>query len=133
MPDARTSLISRNRQWCWSPFRCDLEDTRNPRRDFAAEPRPSRVIAQAVGNINANDWTIALRDRAWMRIPLSLSQLLAPDLTLRYFNPDCVRFVLAALIERRILDNKANDAQVRKTFRDDYAAVVAGLSKIKLT
>jgi hypothetical protein len=90
------------------------------------------VIARAISEIKSGDWTMVLRRGSILWIPFALSQRLAPDtLDLRYFDLGWVRWVLAALIERLILTNKANDARVRKTFHNEDAGILAALNKLR--
>jgi len=90
------------------------------------------VIAGAVSAIKVKDWTVALRDGSRMTMPLPLSYRLVPqELKLKYFDLTCVRAILASLIERRILENRQNDAHVRRTFRNKDVGVLGSLNRLK--
>jgi len=90
------------------------------------------VIAGAVSAIKGKDWTVALRDGSRMTMPLPLSYRLVPqELKLKYFDLTCVRAILASLIERRILENRQNDAHVRRTFRNKDVGVLGSLNRLK--
>jgi hypothetical protein len=89
-------------------------------------------LAHEVKEIKRADWAMPLRDGTRTLIPFTFAlRAMKGKLRLRYFHAPTAEFILAALVERLILDHKGNDQEVTRKFRDGKVYPLASISKIK--